>query len=70
MKFSPSALSLVISLLSYPLVAAQKPSTFDTMGTNDEFFSQIVGGEPADAGEFKFMVSWHYNLNSRPSCGM
>ena len=35
---------------------------------DNEFFSRIVGGEEAAAGEFKFMVSWHFNFGSYPSC--
>jgi len=35
----------------------------------DDVGANIVGGEPASAGEFKFMVSWHGSFNNKPNCG-
>jgi len=82
MKISPAALSFIALYFRHAPATAQnsvpmpglssKPGVLaadDISSSGGEFFSQIVGGSPAEAGEFKFMVSWHDNLSQKPSCG-
>jgi len=42
---------------------------FTTAQQQHEFVSRIVGGAQASAGEFPFLVSWHYDLDDYPDCG-
>mmetsp|Transcript_5042 Transcript_5042/g.5848 ORF Transcript_5042/g.5848 Transcript_5042/m.5848 type:complete len:677 (-) Transcript_5042:124-2154(-) len=68
-SFAPSFITALFLHLLLPAVAKKKPVNINNNINNDDFFSQIVGGEEADPGEFKFMASWHGSFNVRPSCG-
>lgn len=83
MRFSVAVLSFLVTSYTTPILAKkglrEKPLVLSNAPDlpephpNDEPIddvgANIVGGEPASAGEFKFMVSWHSSFNNKPSCG-
>ena len=70
MEFLPLCITSCGIALWYLLAVSKKPSTTDIVGANNVSFNQIGSDKPTVASELKFIVNCHYNLNSRPSCGM